>query len=186
MNDTLIGLFSIAATILLGLIGIAIAIYYGLQAFRKEITDDLSGINEKTTVIQENVKNIWDIIKRSTLVGAAGTVTRVLKNVGTLKITAELHTDKTTYYLLSDKPIFDGKRITQLSKRTNLEATEKDMFGVAPVFVGSPIPTRLVLELPCIEPNICTKYMSIFLQWLDKEYFESLPKIEDFEEPIKP
>ena len=187
MSDLLIGLIGIAATIFLGLIGIAVGVFIGLKAFQTDIKAELSSIRDKVGVIQQTAQNVWDVIKRSPLAGATGTVERNLKNLGKVKITAEPHLNTTIYYLVSEKAVFDGERIDKLSKETNFEEREKELFGgkVPLISMSTPLPNRLQMIVPCIEPTVCTRYISLFLEWLDSVYFETLPKVEDFEEPIK-
>lgn len=185
MSDLLIGLIGIAATIFLGLIGIAVAVFFGLKAFRTDIKGELSTIRERVIVIQQTAQNVWDVIKRTPLVGAAGTVERNLKNLGKVKIAAEPHLDSTIYYFVAEKPVFDGERIDKLSKETKFEQKEKDLFGGKVPQSSTPLPNRLKMIVPCTEPRVCTRYISLLLEWLDSVYFESLPKVDDFEEPIK-
>lgn len=185
MSDLLIGLIGIAATVFLGLLGIAIATFFGLKAFRTDITNELSAIKEKVIVIQETAQNVWDVIRRSPLVGAAGTIERNFTNLGKVKITAEPHLENTIYYLLAEKPIFDDDRISKSSKDTQFEEQEKKLFAGKTAAVSTPIPNRLRLTLPCTEPKVCADYVSLFLEWLNSTYYQSLPKAEDFEEPIR-
>lgn len=116
---------------------------------------------------------------------ATSTGERTLRNFGKIKITAEPHVNGTVYYLAADKPLFDGERISKLSKETGLQQKELELFGGKEPGLKSVIPNRLIVELPCTESSVCTKYMNIFIEWLDSEYFKTLPKIEDFEEPIQ-
>ena len=175
----------IAIGIFLGLVGIAVAIFFGLRAFRTDIEGDLSTIKEKIIVIEGIAKNVWSVVKRSPTFGATGTVERDLKNLGKIRITAEPHSNATTYFLDVDRPIFDVDLITKLSKQTGLEQKEREIFSGSVPEIGSPLPNRLELELPSTEPSVCTKYISLLLKWLDSTYLESVPKIEEFEEPIQ-
>ncbi|TEU18062.1 MAG: hypothetical protein E3I25_01900 [Dehalococcoidia bacterium] len=84
MDSIFMGYIVIAIGIFLGFIGIAVAIFFGLRAFRTDI-------KEKIIAIQETVGNVWDVVKRSPIFGATGTVERNLKNLGKIKITAEPH-----------------------------------------------------------------------------------------------
>jgi|GEM_PF-2716070 hypothetical protein len=154
----------IAIGIFLGLVGIAVVIFFGLRAFRTDIKGDLSTIKEKIIVIEETAKNAWDVIRRSPALGATGTVERNLKNLGKIKIVAEPHSGTTTYFLEVGKPILDYALIDKLSKETGLEQEEKEIFAGNVPDVRIPIPHRLIMELPSAEPSVCTKYMSLFLK----------------------
>lgn len=91
MDFSFMGYIAIAIGIFLGFIGIAVARFFGLRAFRTDIKGELSTIKEKIIAIQETVGNVWDVIKRSPIFGATGTVERNLKTLGKIKITAEPH-----------------------------------------------------------------------------------------------
>ena len=91
MGFIFVGYIAIAIGIFLGFIGIAVAIFFALRAFRTDIKGGLSTIKEKTIPIQETVGSVWDVVKRSPIFGATGTVERNLKNLGKIRITAEPH-----------------------------------------------------------------------------------------------
>lgn len=179
--------------IAISLVAIAITIFFGLRSLKGEIKNtladakrDLSTISERVVIIQETVKNVWDVAKRSPSLIGGGTVVRTLKNLGSVSITAEPHGDGTIYALSMHEPVFDGKRIVKLAKSTGFDISEKELFGGdVSVEINTPIPTRLLIKLPSTEATLCTKYMSFFLKWLDSEYARSLPRIADFEESIE-
>ena len=77
--------------IFLGFIGVAVAVFFGLRAFRTDIKGELSTIKEKIIAIPETVGNVWDVVKRSPIFGTTGIVERNLRNLGKIKITAEPH-----------------------------------------------------------------------------------------------
>jgi len=85
------GYIVIATGISLGFIGIAVAIFFALRAFRTDIKGGLSTINEKIMPIQETTGSVWDVVKRDPILGATGTVERDLTNLGNIKITTEPH-----------------------------------------------------------------------------------------------
>ena len=205
MDSNLIGYIAIAVAIFLGFIGIAVAIFFGLRAFRtgimselsvikeriselsviRERISELSVIKERIIVIQETVQSVWDVAKRSPIFRATGTVERNLKNLGKIRITAEPHSDTTIYFIEVRRPVFDSALIDKLSKETGLAQREMEIFGGNVPGYSSPLPHQLIVKLPSTEPSVCTKYMNLFLKWLDSTYLESAPKIEDFEEPIQ-
>jgi len=82
---------AIAIGIFLGFIGITVAIFFALRAFRTDIKGGLSTINEEIMPIQETVGSVWDVVRRSPILGATSTVERNLKNLGNIKITTEPH-----------------------------------------------------------------------------------------------
>lgn len=185
MDSTLIGLMGIGIAIFFGLIGVAICLFFGLRTFREGIKGELSVIKEKIIIIQETVQNVWDVFKRTPILGATGTVERELSNLGKISITAEPHLDYTNYYIKAQKPVFDTGDIATLTKQTGLHETEKEMFGGQIPLLRSTLPDRLVIQVPSADPKLCTEYMSILLKWLDSTYIQAQPKIEDFEEPIQ-
>jgi len=90
-HTSFMGYIAIAIGIFLGFIGIAFAIFVALRALRTDIKGGLSTIKEKIIPIQETVGSVWDVVKRSPILGETGTVERNLTNLGNLKITAEPH-----------------------------------------------------------------------------------------------
>ena len=174
----------IAIAVFFGLFGISVSIYFGLQGFRRDIGGDISTIKEKTVVIQETVKNVWEVVRRSPAFGAVGTVERELKNLGKTRISAEFHENMTTYLIEISKPVFDASLISKLSKETGLAEKEKEVFNGQETAIESLLRNRLKVDVPSTDPKVCTTYMSFFLKWLDTTYWGKLPKLEDFEEPI--
>ena len=77
--------------VLMGFIAISVATFFGLRAFRTDSKGELSTIKEKIIAIKETVGSVWDVVKRSPVFGATGTVERNLRNLGKIRITAELH-----------------------------------------------------------------------------------------------
>jgi len=170
--------------ILLGLIAIAVAVYFGLWGFRKDISDKLSDIRDKLIAMGLTLDNAWALL-RMRLLEQTGTVERDLRNLGKTKITAKPG-EKTTEYIIDiEKAVLDQGLISKLSITTGLEDIEKKFFGNEIPTGITPVPTRAIVTLPCTEPQKCTEYMSIFLKWLDSAYYDSLPKIKDYEEPIQ-
>lgn len=175
----------IAVTVFLGLVAVGVGVFFGLRAFRKDVTNELCAIREKVVVIGETVKNVWDVIRESRAFGGTGTVERELKNLGTVRITAEPHRDSTTYIVRANKRVFDSSLMEELAKRTGFEEKEKELFGDKLPGVRAPLGTTLIVEVFSSEPSLCAKYMSLLLKWLDSEYVGSVPNVEEFEEPIQ-
>ena len=174
----------IGIAILLGLLSISVSIYFGLRGFRKDLGGDISTIREKTVIIQETVRNVWEVVRISPALGASGTVERELKNLGRIKISAEFHESMTTYLLEASKPAFDAGLIDRLSKETGLATKEREMFGGAEPRLTDILPNKLKVDVPSTDAKVCTTYISLLLKWLDTTYWEKWPKLEDFEEPI--
>ncbi len=78
-------------SIFMGYIAIAVAIFFALRAFRIDIKGGLSTIKERIIPIQETAGSVWDVVKRSPILGATGTVERNLTNLGSIRITTEPH-----------------------------------------------------------------------------------------------
>lgn len=187
---------AIALAIFFGLAGIGACVFFGLRGFKggvvgeirdttKDVRSDLSTIREKVVIMQETVKNVWGVVRRSPYLTGAGTVERRLENLGRVVITAEPHLESTDYFLKFEGSVFDADLIIKLSKETGVEEKEKEMFGGELAGINTPVPNRLEVEVPSTDPEVCTKYMSLFLKWLDSEYMKAAPKIEDFEEQIQ-
>jgi len=170
--------------ILLGLIAIAVAIYFGLWGFRKDTGDKLSDIRDKVVAMGLTLDNAWALLKMHFL-GQTGTVERNLRNLGKTKITAKPGEKTTEYTVDVEKAVLEQGLIGKLSKTTGLEDIEKKFFGDQIPTGITPVPTRVIVTLPCSDSQKCTEYMSTFLKWLDSTYYDLLPKIKDYEEPIQ-
>ncbi|PIU23170.1 MAG: hypothetical protein COT13_04495 [Chloroflexi bacterium CG08_land_8_20_14_0_20_45_12] len=170
---------------LIGLIAIAVAVFFGLWGFRKDISGKLSDIRDKMGAMQVTVDKVWDLASRRFL-GETGTVERSLDNLGEVKITAEPGESDTTYFVEIGKPILKGDYLMKLTKETSFAATERKLFGSEPhVIVFSPI--RMRIRIPSNDSKRCTEYITLLLRWLDSEYVAALPRlITQFEEPILP
>lgn len=184
--------------LLIGLISVALAIFFGLSGFRNRVSDKLSSIEkhtqpigelkdkagkieERVITIQGTAEKAWDLLSMTLAKG--GTVERNLENLVQVKITAEPGEKETLYLIEIEKPILLGGWIDKLSKETELSAKEVAMFGREPGLLV-PSRTRLRMVVPSTDPISCTEYIALFLKWLDSTYFESLKSIKGFEEPI--
>ena len=77
-----------------------------------------------------------------------------------------------------------GGMISVLSKETGLEEEEIRMLKKVPSYTAVS-KNELIMHVPCLEPKLCTEYITIFLKWLDSTYFERFQsKLADFEESI--
>ena len=162
----------------LGLIAIAIAAYFGLWGFRKDVSYKLGDIRDRVMVMGVTLDKAWDLLQIR--FGAqTGTVERDLKNLGKTKISAKPGADMTIYFIEIEKPVLQDDLIIKFGRETGLENEEKRLFDNKLTGVSSPLPTRLVVRVPCTEPTKCTEYMSIFLKWLDSTYYNKLPEIKN-------
>ena len=167
-------------SVLIGLLGIAIGIFFGLRGFRTQVVPTLSKIEEHT----RSIKDIKDIAvkldERTDLIlkyafPTKGTVEGALKNLGKVRVTAEPHKEGTNYLIEVEKPLLKEGLITIMSSKYGLYEKWKELFREeAKIRLISP--TRGVFYLPSTDPKICTEFISFFLKWLDSEYFKSLEK----------
>lgn len=188
--------------LLIGLISIALAlffgIFFGLRGFGKgisnelsslrkntepigEIKDKISGLGERVIAIQGTTEKAWDILSATLTKG--GTVERNLENLGKVKITAEPGKDKTYYLIEIEKPVLKNEYIVKIDKETELVKEEMKLFGQeSQVIVLSP--TRMRWHLTSTDPKTCTEFVTFMLKWLNSTYIESLKQITEFEESI--
>lgn len=167
-----------------GLLAIAIAIYFGLWGFRKDISDKIADVRDKVMTIGVTLDKAWDLLKIH-YGASSSTVVRQLSNMGRTKISAEPGPNATSYIIEVEKPVFHQELIAKVYKEKGLVDKEHKIFGQElqmTVTVFSP--TRMRLTIPCIEAKACTDYMTLALKWLDSVYFDSIPTINDFEESI--
>ena len=177
---------------LLGLIGIAIAVFFGLRAFTGNIGNKLEAIREKVNAIEHTANDVWAVI-RAKFVEAEGTIEVQLPNFGRTIISAEPGPQDTEYTLRVSNHKLSGKYIAKLSLEKNLKIDNElitlNEYEVSlfeePVNVISLGSRVLKMRDPCVEARICTEYMNIFLKWLDTIYFLAIPEANDFEKSIK-
>ena len=171
--------------LLVGLLSIAVAMYFGLQGLRSGIDRRLADIQDKVSKINILAEKTWDLLVQHFFGYQPGTVERKLKNLGLAKITARPEPNRTIYLVVVEKPVLYDGFIAKLSKETGLEEEEKQLFrGHVPV-ISAIQPNMLRIAVPSDDPKICTKYMSRFLKWLDTTYVEGLARIKEYEEPIQ-
>ena len=98
MDTNVIG---ICVTILVGVIAIGVAIYFGLRSFtngigkkvdetKDSLVVELSGIKENIVKIITRVDDVWQLASAFMTGKAVGTVEIELKNFGKTKVSAEL------------------------------------------------------------------------------------------------
>ncbi len=188
--------------LLIGLISIALAlffgIFFGLRGFGKGISDELStlrentkpireirdkinGIGEKVIAIQGTTEKAWDLL--SATLAKGGTVERNLDNLGKVKITAEPATDETVYLIEIEKPILKEGLFFKKAKEPDFIKQETKILGKeGETTILSP--HRMRYHLPSTDPKACTEFVTFMLKWLNSTYVESLKDVKGFEEPI--
>lgn len=191
-----INILGICVTAFFGFIALALAIFFGLRGFTKDvgskvtkaeenIITELSGIKGTITRIDERATTIVQLTEALFTRGTAGTIEGVLKNFGKTKVSAEPGSSEIVYVIEVEKGKLDNSLISRLSKKTGFTKTAVDMFGSA--VMGSSIGRdRLRITIPSADSKLCAQYMNLFLQWLDTEYAEGLQReIAEFEEGIR-
>ncbi|MHC1628890.1 MAG: hypothetical protein ACXQTI_08685 [Candidatus Nezhaarchaeales archaeon] len=174
--------------LLIGLISIAIAIFFGLRGFRTEISGTLKSIKENTKHLEKIRDVVVKLDERTErmerileLLPLRGTRELVLSNLGKTKITAEPGREETTYFIEFEKPIVRPRFIKKKSLETGLAEEEKRLFGKE-VFIHALGPNKMVIHIPSTDPATCSNYISRLLKWLNTEYWEALKELEKYEE----
>jgi len=198
MSGDVVGIcITILGSILIGSIAIAIAVFFGLRStvnplgdklstLKDDLITELSNIRERIVRIEDTAGNIWQFMsvyfqQRE----GTGTVVRNLKNFGETRISAKPASGYTLYTINIARGKLDGTSIDKISKMTDLESKENELFSGQVVQVHSIGSNILTVQLPSIDPKLCTNYMSIFLKWLDTTYVETVEaEIKQFEDNI--
>lgn len=165
--------------LLLGIVGIIITLI-GI-AF---------ALNSKLSTIEENtkpIKKIEEIVTRLDerfqpfyFSQAHRTARFDMTHLGKVEVSAEPLTNETKYYITIEKPILLSGLIEKRSKETYLAEEEKRLFGKETQFTVVDA-QRIVWYVPSTDPEVCTKYMSSLLKWLDGTYATEVRQIEDYE-----
>ena len=168
--------------LLIGLVAIALAIFFGLWGFRRSVTGELSTIKEAVVAIRTTVEKTWDLVVLR-FGESHGTVVRELENLGKVKISAEPAINETSYLIEIGKPILKEGFFIKATKEPEFLAKEIGFFGKeAKASIFSP--TRMKYYLPTTDPKISAEFITFLLKWLNSTYAESLEEIKEFEEPI--
>ena len=190
-----INVTAICVTIIVGVIAIGLAIYLGLRGFsnsvskkvdetRNSIVLELSGIKENIVKIITRVDDVWQLVSVLMRGQAGGTIELELKNFGKTKVSAEMAEKETRYIIRPEKSRLIAETIIKMSKVTHLARTELEMFSDEPLMVNAG--GMLIVTIPSVDPELCTKYMSYLLKWLDTEYVKGVEsEIAKFEKDIK-
>jgi hypothetical protein len=168
--------------LLIGLVAIALAIFFGLWGFRRSITSELSVIKEAVVAIRTTVEKTWDLVVLR-FGESSGTVERELENLGKVRITAEPGAKQTTYLIDIEKPILREQFFIKIGKQPEFLEKETELLGKeGNVSILSP--HRMRYNLPSNDPKACTDFITFLLKWLNSTYVESLKQIPEFEEHI--
>jgi len=168
--------------LLIGLVAIALAIFFGLWGFRRSISGELSTIKEAVVAIRTTVEKTWDLVVVRFGEGG-GTVKRELDNLGTVKITAEPGAKETTYLIEIEKPILREEFFIKMGKQREFLEKEIELLGKeGTVYILSP--HRMKYRLPNTDYKACTEFVTFLLKWLNSTYIQALGEISKFEEPI--
>jgi hypothetical protein len=190
-----INITAICVTIIIGVIAIALSIHFGLRSFtnniskqiddtRESIVLELSGIKENIIRIITKVEDVWELATVFAGGRTVGTVEVELKNFGKTKVSAELASKETRYLIHTEKGKLMGDAIGKISRSSGLSKTELEMFGKEPTSMT--VGNTLRITIPSVDPELCTKYMNIFLRWLDTEYASGIEdEVDKFERDIK-
>jgi hypothetical protein len=168
--------------LLIGLVAIALAIFFGLWGFRKGIGDQLSTIKDAVVAIRTTVDKTWDLVVVRFGV-SGGTIVRELDKLGKVRITAEPGEKETSYLIEIEKPILHEDYFVKIAKRGEFLEKRRQFFDQE-IYIIASSPNRLRIRLPSSDPKTCSEFMTFVLKWLNSTYVESLKEIKEFEEPI--
>ena len=206
MTDLTADGITIALSIIVGLVMIAIALYSGqsrlagsLTVTLDKITDalerieaklgdlgrDLSDIGNNVNTIQGRTEDIWNKVRMiRTEVQAGGSVYLNLENLGRTRVAANPGDATTDYFIETEQPELSVEMIQKIRAEGDLKQTEVALLG-AEVTLDLIDRSRMILKLPSADPNACTQFLSTFMIWLDSTYFERRMEIkQEFEQPI--
>ena len=105
----------------------------------------------------------------------------VLKNLGKVLVTAEPGTYETVYIIEIEKPVFRKGLLDRTSRQTGLYLKEEKIFGrLTSSSLDSP--KHMTMHIPSTDPKLCSKFISDFLKWLDKDYWDALNLPKQYEQ----
>ncbi len=166
---------------LLGLLGIAIAIFFGVHSFNNNIRNKLEDILRSLVKIDTRLEDFVQFRDFS----KSGTVEVELENFGKTKITAEPSSNDTSYIIEVTKGVLKTSVIDKLSKSTGFENKEKSLFNNEIPKYMSLSPKAVRFRVPTTDADLCVKYINLLLQWLDSEYIKGYKaEIDNFEKGI--
>ena len=191
--------FGATIALIVGLGGIALAVFLGFRGFTKGMTGPLTRIEEKVnslasiptdvTAARQRLDDLWDILSNSISMLQGQThnaVEATLPNLGFTRVSATPGSDKTEYLIESDKPVLNTDLVSKISKESGLEEKEVEMFGQITRYTDLGR-NRMILHIPSTDAKACATFARIFLQWLDSTYIEARARLlEEFEGSVFP
>lgn len=186
---------TIFVSFLIGCIGIALGVFFGMRSFTSGVKSQLADAEDKLVNRLNSIKSTVDridviadkawLLFSNKFAPSTGTIEVNLQNFGLTKLSATPGRDGTAYKIEVERGRLDSSIIAKLSKETGFDIVEINLLGsLANVTnLGTHI---LILQLPCTEPDKCKQYIGTFLKWLDTTYFNSITRqIENFEKGIE-
>ena len=191
-----LGDIGLIVSLILGLGGMALAIYLGLHGFSGGISASLLRIESKVDPLanipadisagRQRLDNLWGILsvslRRSGETG--GTVEAELPNLGHTKVSATPGRENTEYRIQVANSVLSVPFISKVSRESDLLQKELDMFGEETNLTDLGL-TQLLVLTPSTDAKKCAEYMRSFVEWLDTIYFDARMKLQaDFERGI--
>lgn len=173
--------------VLIGLLGIALAIFFGFRTFTGGIRDHLRDIKTELALVRQKLDDIWDLRPWGGFGAspAAGTVHRKMEHLGSVSISARPGPTTTEYRVEIEKPLIRQGLIVKLAKETGfVDKVEKSLLDDLPRITE--LSSRaFLMHIPSTDSRLATEYMTRFLEWLDSDYIRRIDhELDDFEKPI--
>lgn len=142
----MVALAPLDPALLIGLIGIAIALFFGLRGARTELGGKFEDMGRKLSKIEEHTRHISDIKSTVSCIKGAvegwkslmqlgigtGTVSLELRNLGKVEVTAEPGSDWVTYRIRLLKPVLKESFLIKKIKETEFVEEEKSYSAEKP------------------------------------------------------
>jgi hypothetical protein len=169
------------------IIGVGAALVIALIVCIYRVDGKLSKIEDNTRGIPDIRNELTKLTERLDMalrIGIQlpkGTTTLTLKNLGKVEVTAEPNDKGTDYRIQVEKPVLKGGLIAKKSKETEMITKERELFSKEPNVIVYPDSKHMVLTVPSTDSTICSRYVSLFLKWLDTTYWEALKEVQEYE-----
>ena len=175
---------NISSDTLLSVVGIAIALGIALIGSILWVARKLDKIETNTEPIKTINETMIRLDERTlALSKGTGTVVVKLQNLGTVSVSAAPYHNYTEYTLDFENSL-KTVAVGRVAKETGLNAKEIELFGKNVVSV--PVSeTQLILRVPSDDPKLCSTYVTMFLNWLNTEFFNRAEKTLGEYEDIK-
>ena len=170
-----------------GLLAIALTLWFGLHSFKGGITDKLQKISEDLSTIRTKQDAIWDIVALRSQPNWSGTVTRAMPNLGKVEISANPKERQTQYFVKAQHGTMSEALIELLAKQTGFLDYERRLLDGESATYLQVDKNALIVNVPAVDPEVATEFVTKFLEWLDAEYVEEREKVlAEYEAPILP